>query len=107
MVGAGTIGIFMHVSNEGGRDDALVGCSLLEHPDARGELHTVVDGLMQEIEEIVVPAGGAVGLEPGSYHLMFFGLPGELGETLTVVLEFRISKSKTVSVQVKKPDTGP
>ena len=107
MVGAETIGVFMHLSNEGSRNDALVGCSLPEYPDARGELHTVVDGLMKEVEKIVVPAGGAVGLEPGGYHLMFFGLPREHGQTLTVALDFKISGRKTVPVQVIKPDTGP
>ena len=87
---------FMLITNNGKSDDRLSGCSIKEFPSVRGELHTMTGGKMFEIEEIIIPAGEITVLKKGSLHLMFFDLPEELGESVTVILEFE--KSGTIEV---------
>ena len=45
---------------------------------------------MKEVDQIDIPAGESVALEPGGYHIMLMDLaePIEEGDTITVTLEF-------------------
>jgi|CXWK01.1.fsa_nt_gi copper(I)-binding protein len=57
---------------------------------------------MQKVEFIALPAGEAVALKPGGYHIMFIGLvaPLELGTTITLTLVFENAGEITVDVPV-------
>lgn len=57
---------------------------------------------MQEVEFIALPAGEAVALKPGGYHIMLIGLivPLELGTTITLTLVFENAGEITVDVPV-------
>jgi len=82
---------FMKIVNTGEGGDLLKGCSIKEHPSVRGEIHNVVDGKMVKIEKIDIPAGQQTDLKMGSFHLMFFGLPEQIEEEVTLVLLFQQS----------------
>ncbi len=66
---------------------------------------------MREVEGgIAIPAGGAVMLQPGGYHIMLIGLKHNLEEGQTVPLKLTFAHAGDVDVQVaveKKPaDSG-
>jgi hypothetical protein len=58
---------------------------------------------MRAIAGLDLPAGRAVALTPGGYHLMLLGLRGPLkaGETVPIRLEFRDRAGKRHSLEVK------
>jgi copper(I)-binding protein len=62
---------------------------------------------MQEVDRVDLPAGTAVALQPGGYHIMLLGLaePLTLGETIEVTLQFENAGEQTVEVPVR--DTAP
>jgi copper(I)-binding protein len=90
---------FMKIVNDGEGSDVLTGCQIKEHPSVRGEIHDVVDGKMVKIEKIDVPAGKNTDLKTGGVHLMFFGLPEQIEEEVTLVLFFQ----KSGPIEVKVP----
>jgi copper(I)-binding protein len=98
VIGKGDIAIFLLIVNDGTGSDSLIGCSLKEFPAAKGEMHDIIGGQMKEVKEIKVPANGLVALKRGGLHLMFFGLPEELPEKITLNLQF--SKSGNIEVDV-------
>lgn len=57
---------------------------------------------MQKVEFIELPAGVAVDLKPGGYHIMFIGLVGplELGTTIQLTLVFENAGEITIDVPV-------
>jgi periplasmic copper chaperone A len=59
--------------------------------------------IMQEIEELTLPAGESVSLEPGGYHIMLLDLPDplETGETFDLTLTFANAGEQVVSVEVR------
>jgi len=82
-----TVGYFT-ARNTGDGDVVLSGAS---SPAARAvEIHTTIrDGdvaRMRRLSEVVIPAGETVRFEPGSRHLMLFGV-SELGVSAEIVLE--------------------
>ena len=93
--------LFMGIINSGKADDYLVGAKILNHPEARVELHKTEAGKMVPVDRIKVPAGKLVRLAPGEKHIMVFGLPGNL-ERLEVELEFEKSGSMRVSAEVRE-----
>ena len=96
-------GGFMKIDNKGSTADQLLSAS----SPAAGEvqLHEMaMDGnvmRMRQVKDIAVPAGGAVELKPGGYHLMFLNLKGPFtaGQTVPVKLKF----AKAGEVEVKMP----
>jgi len=96
-------GGFMKIENKGASVDQLLSAS----SPAAGEvqLHEMaMEGnvmKMRQVKDIAVPAGGAVELKPGGYHLMFMGLKGPFaaGETVPVKLKF----AKAGELEVKMP----
>lgn len=58
---------------------------------------------MREVEEIEIPAGETVKLEPGGYHVMLMDLvaPLEEGSTFELTLEFENAGEQVVEVTVK------
>ena len=57
---------------------------------------------MREVNEVALPAGVAVKLEPGSYHMMLTGLKRALGpgNSLPIELKIRYADGALASLQV-------
>jgi hypothetical protein len=101
-------------------DDALVGITVPDTFAAAGELHDVVEvpgtgttmagmdlgnGMMMiKIDEIPLPAGEQVVLEPGHLHLMFIDLaaPLEVGQLFEVTLQFENADDVVVEFEVRE-----
>ena len=58
--------------------------------------------VMQEVDEIALPAGEAVELKPGGYHIMLMKLaaPLKTGTSIVVTLTFKSGATETVTVPV-------
>lgn len=97
-------GGFLELKNTGATADALIAAKA--DVSERTELHThIKDGdvmKMRQVERIDIPAGGAVALQPGSFHVMFIGLkkPLAAGESFPVTLTFEKAGSVTVPMKV-------
>ena len=106
---AGNGAAYMLIENIGSEDDRVIGA----YSDIAEtvELHdmTMEDGVMKmfHVEEgYELPAGGSVELMPGGKHVMFIGLHDqlEIGQTVTVELEFEKSGMKTVEVEIREEE---
>lgn len=105
LVGGGSA--FMVIRNSGKGDDTLTGCAVKEYPEVHGMLHDFEDGKMKMVHEFEVPAEGAVELKKGEKHLMFSGLPEQLGDSVTIILNFRKSGPVEIMTKVDVPqDAG-
>jgi copper(I)-binding protein len=99
--GMGNGAAYMTIRNTGGQADRL----LTAASDVAGavELHTVVDSggvmAMRPVDGIDVPAGGAVELKPGSFHVMMIGLKQELKPGERIALTLRFERAGVVEVQ--------
>ena len=89
-------------------DDALVSAAVEKSIASMTQVHETTmkaDGTMgmQEVDEVALPAGTAVALEPGGFHIMLMGLkqPLVLGDTLEVVLTFQSGEEVTVDADVR------
>lgn len=101
---------FMTITNSGASDDTLVEVRA-DFP--RVELHKTEeqDGVMKMLHQengIVVPAGGAVELKHGSYHVMFMGLSEALiaGESIPATLVFEKAGELPVKFKIEKRGHG-
>lgn len=96
---------YMIITNAGTVDDALIAAS--SSVSTATEVHeSVMNGdqvTMREVDKIAVPAGKAVELKPGGYHVMFIGLkkPLTVGETVEVELTFEKAGKVTVTAEVR------
>ena len=86
-------GAYLIVRNEGSEAISLVGL----HTEIAGmpsihETRTNLDGIssMAPADDILIPAGGMIALEPGGYHVMLMKLKAPLvkGETFMMTLLF-------------------
>jgi len=93
------VSFFMTIENTGDGDDVLLSASVQEFPDKKVEFHDVVDGKMQKVERIQVPAGKTTVLKMGGMHLMAFDIK-EPGSEMTLVLNFKKSGRVTVKAPV-------
>ncbi len=100
MVGS-ACSIFMTIANPGDGDDALVDARA-DVPGAVTQIHAVRDGRMVESKKLVVPAGGALELQPGSLHILVFNLPKDsaAGFEFTLRLRFQRSGERQTSVRI-------
>jgi len=59
--------------------------------------------VMQEVDSVVIDAGGSVDLKPGGYHIMLLDLvaPLELGAKFDVTLTFSKAGKITVTAEVR------
>ncbi len=59
---------------------------------------------MDAVEQIAIPAGGSVALEPGGFHIMMMGLAGPLavGDTFDLTLRFETVGEVVVQVEVRE-----
>lgn len=103
---------YMTLENTGSTADRLIAA---ESPAASTvELHThIVEGdimRMRPVEQIDLPPGETVMLEPGGHHVMLIGLsaPLEIGESFPLTLTFSAAGTTTVEVTIRQPGaTGP
>ena len=109
--GAPTAVGYLTITNPGPRPDRLL--SLSSPSAASVGLHLMsMDGGIMRMRPVegglVVPAGGAVQLEPGGYHLMFEGLkhPFKAGERLPLTLRFQRSGLIRTNVNVEPAGAG-
>ncbi len=95
-------GGFMKIENKGSADQLISASSPVA---GEVQLHEMsMEGQvmkMRQVKDIAVPAGGAVELKPGGFHLMFINIKSPLaaGETVPVRLKF----AKAGEVEVKMP----
>lgn len=83
---------YLTVTTKGDAADKLLSVST-PAAEAAELHHHVMDGdiaRMQKVETIDVEPGAPLSMEPGGYHVMLFGLTGNLaaGEVLTITLTF-------------------
>jgi copper(I)-binding protein len=99
---------YIVIANDGETPDRLIAASSSAFEAA--ELHTVIkDGdvmKMQPVEAIEIPAGEAVELAPGGYHIMLFGAVRlfKPGDRLPLVLTFEKAGDVTIDAMVEKVD---
>lgn len=96
---------YITLQNNTEKEDALIGVTT---PLAqKAEVHEMFeDGStlrMRHIKALAVPAGKAVELKPGGYHIMLLGINQKLkvGEAFPMRLSFKNAGYKNVTVQVK------
>ena len=95
-------GGFMKIENKGVADQLISASSPVA---GEVQLHEMaMEGnvmKMRQVKDIAVPAGGAVELKPGGFHLMFMNIKAPLtaGETVPVKLKF----AKAGDVEIKMP----
>lgn len=105
-----TSAVYMHIANHGSTDVVLVSAAadvadLVEIHETTVEV-TMEDGRlsqimrMQEVEQLVVPAGGSVELRPGGLHVMLIGLTSDLEEGDAFPLTLRTRDGETIVVHV-------
>ena len=99
---------FVTLTNRGGAD-ALVSVSSPLAREVQIHRSTISGGMasMQRLAKLDLPAGKAITLAPGGYHLMFLGLkkPIAVGESVPATLTFASGAkvSATFRVQVAPP----
>ncbi|MBC8160686.1 MAG: copper chaperone PCu(A)C [Roseiflexaceae bacterium] len=104
-----TDALYMVIRNTGSRPDSLLGAT--SDAAATVELHQTssTGGVvaMRPIPEISIPAGGAVAIESGAYHLMLLDRTRvvKAGDLVTVTLLFQ--QAGTVVVQAEVRDAVP
>ncbi len=100
-------GAYMTLKNSGAGDVQLVAAQATAARSA--ELHSHVnDGgvmRMRQVEAVAVPAGGAVQLQPGGFHLMLIDLQTTLqeGERVGITLMFADGSSRQIEAPVVRP----
>jgi len=101
----GNSAAYMLLQNGTSADDELIGVS--SDVAQAVELHLSqmkADGTMEMIQQqsIALPAGKAVELKPGSYHVMLIGLTRDLkaGDEISLTLKFKNHTDLTLKVPV-------
>lgn len=126
--------VYMVIENGGSEDDSLLEAKVDPSIAKEAQLHetkaaeggdsqmgmstivaddmtttTAAGGMMtmKEVDEIPVPAGGSVSLEPGGYHVMLMELaePLVVGSKIEVTLTFE--KAGEIVVEADVRDTAP
>lgn len=98
---------YMRIRNAGADDDVLL--SVSSPRAASVEIHqtTMNDGVMQmrPLDDVPIPAGKTVVLEPGATHLMLMGLksPLQIGERVPLQLVFLRAGPVDVESEVRQP----
>ncbi|MGW0292410.1 copper chaperone PCu(A)C [Streptomyces tuirus] len=95
---------FLTVTNKGAAPDELT--SVTSDIARQVTVHETVDGAMQEVKSLKIPAGGRLELKSGGDHLMFEQLKSKPKEGQTVSVELHFAHSGPVKVEMPvKPAT--
>ena len=99
-------GGFLQIENTSDKAVSLVDAR--SEVAAKVELHEtrMEDGMMRmrRVEQIVIPAGGSVALQPGGLHVMFMGLKRGLkpGDSIAIELHFSDGSKQQLNAPVRK-----
>lgn len=99
-------------------DDALVSAGVDASVAASAEIHETMmhstestmagdmggSMMMHKVDEVALPAGEAVALKPGGYHVMLIDLAAPLttGSVITVTLTMKSGATTTVEAEVRE-----
>lgn len=99
---------FMTLRNAGNDADALVSASSSAAKTVEIHATTMKDGVMQmrQLNQLDIPAGGAVELKPGGYHIMFIGLKAPLAAGSMVDLTLNFAKAGAVALKLPVAAAG-
>lgn len=102
----GNSAAYMLLTNFTMQDVALIGASSDAATAVEIHLSSMgADGTMkmEQQESVAIPAGEALELKPGSYHVMFIGLKNDLavGDEVTLTLHFDGYDDLTLTVPVQ------
>ena len=97
---AGAGSVFLKINNTGNGSDTLLSAKT-DMPDTITELHDVIDGKMNKINAIVIPAGNVIEMRPLNRHIMIFNMPKKVreGYEFTVFLTFEKSGIKPIYIK--------
>jgi hypothetical protein len=102
---APTAAAYFVVHNRGADADRLLGVQTPVAGKAELHGHVHADGVMkmQQVQDVVVPAGGEARFEPMGYHVMLFGLKQQAkdGERFPLTLTFEKAGAIEVEVAVQ------
>jgi copper(I)-binding protein len=102
--GAQTAAIYVTMAS--GAGDRLTGASTPTAQTAELHIMTMDNGVMKmrQVDGIDLPAGQAVTLKPGGYHIMLTGLaqPLKEGQNFPLTLTFAKAGAQQVTVNVQK-----
>lgn len=100
--------VYVAINNKGAADDRLTGAFTDHAALAMVHQSELVDGVatMRMAGEINVPAGSRIEMVPGGTHIMLEGLraPLRTGDSFELVLKFRKSGDRKVTVDVTKAE---
>jgi periplasmic copper chaperone A len=103
---APTAAAYFVIHNKGSEADRLLGASTPVAGKAELHEHVHADGVMkmQQVQDVVIPAGGEVKFEPMGYHVMLFELKQQAkdGERFPLTLTFEKAGKVEVQVAVQK-----
>ncbi len=97
---------YLTIENAGSEDTLLSAVSSIA---TMAQIHeTVTEGAgsqMQPRDEVPVPAGGSLRLQPGGYHIMLMGVsdPPAAGDEFDLTLVFERAGTVVVTVEVADP----
>ena len=100
--------VYVAINNKGQADDRLTGAVTDHAAMAMVHQSELVDGIatMRMAGEINIPAGSRIEMVPGGTHIMLEGLraPLKTGDSFELVLKFRNSGDRKVTVDVTKAE---
>ncbi len=95
---------FLSVNNRSAQDEVLVSVEAkgIDSIEIHGHFHDGGLMKMREVDKLLVRAGTTQTLEPGSYHLMMFGVKSglALGSSLPLILNFESGLRVQVDAKV-------
>lgn len=101
---------FMKIINHGADDHALLAAESDKAEVVELHTHRMDDGMMRmrQVEQIDLPAGERVTLEPGGLHVMLIGLTETLapGDQVELTLGFDDGEKQTLKLPVKRIEQG-
>lgn len=104
--GQQTSAAFMTITNHGDEDRALLAAQSDKAEVVELHTHRMEDGMMRmrRVDQIDLPAGQTVNLEPGGLHVMLIGLTETLasGDEVNLMLGFDGGEQQTLSLPVKR-----
>ena len=97
---------YMQVKNRGTEDFVFVSAETAAAESVEFHLSSVVDDVvsMQRVDELVVPAGGELKLEPGGLHFMLLNLSQDLKLRHNFVLELKDSAGAVYRLSLRVLD---
>ncbi|KIP98525.1 MULTISPECIES: copper chaperone PCu(A)C [Pseudomonas] len=105
---APTAAAYFVVHNKGAQDDRLLSVETPVAGKAEIHEHAHVGGMMkmQQVQSVVIPAGGEVKFAPMGYHVMLFNLKQQAksGERFPLTLTFEKAGQVQVEVAVQKDE---